>query len=197
MYSLIIYMQYIWLKNINILICVCIESSWESKEIKSNITPTQAGIASDFKYLIRIPKQSLEQNTNNSDISHKDGNSRWNEKYHDFDEYDDSDMESDDDEEEIVILRCQTSICQDGDKCVPFKFDFVVHVRYGDEISTPQAADTNFSYTIPHIIRDNNQTKAISNNDSSNSNISTNVDTSSELMNDISTSTDNLTTKIN
>lgn len=129
-----------------------IESTWESKEIKSNITTTaQTGGTADFKYLIHIPKQEIKDNDNN--IS-KDGNKRWNEKYQDFDE--DNDSDDDDDDEDIIILRCETRTCQDGNKCVPMEYDFVVHVKYGYEISTPSAADASFSYTLPNITSSNN-----------------------------------------
>lgn len=128
----------------------CTDSTWESKEIKSNTTiPPIIGAAADFKYLIRIPKQELEDGSND-DSTATDGNKRWNDKYLQ-DSENDSDENSDeesDDEEETVILRCQTSTCQ-GDKCVPVEFDFVVRVRFGDEEDTPQAADTYFPYTMP------------------------------------------------
>lgn len=92
-------------------------------------------------------------NESNEDLTATDGasNKRWNDKYlqdHDNDSDENSDEESDEDEE-IVILRCQTSNCQ-GDKCIPVDFDFVVHVRFGDEEGTPQAADTYFPYTMPY-----------------------------------------------
>lgn len=129
------------------------DSTWESKEIKSNTTiPTVRGTGADFKYLIRVPKQELDEDKTDDNTAHKDnsgGNKRWNEKYHLENDSDGSENESDD-EEDVVILRCQTSICKDGDKCVPYEFDFVVHVRFGDEENTPQAADTNFSYTLPY-----------------------------------------------
>lgn len=133
------------------------DSTWESKEIKSNTTiPAVIGAAADFKYLIRVPKQEsdvIKNNENDDNLTARDsGNKRWNDKYHQENENEsdeDSEDESDDDEE-VVILRCQTSVCQDGDKCVPIEFDFVVHVRYGDDEDTPQAADTSFSYTLPY-----------------------------------------------
>lgn len=103
-----------------------------------------------------MPKQELNEykNDENSDDSTlKDGevNKRWNDKYlQDYEnESDDSSEDDSYDEEEVVILRCQTSVCQDGDKCIPIHFDFVVRVRYGDGENTPQAADTYFPYTIP------------------------------------------------
>lgn len=135
----------------------CIDSTWESKEIKSNTTlPAVVGGAADFKYLIRIPKQELEENKINESVDNLtandvSGNRRWNDKYHqNYEDESDEDSDSEIDEEEIVILRCQTSVCQDGDKCVPVEFDFVVHVRFGDEENTPQAADAYFPYTLPY-----------------------------------------------
>lgn len=143
----------------NLLICLFLyftDSTWESKEIKSNTTiPTTRGNTADFKYLIRVPKQELDEDktSDNDNTPNKDnsgGNKRWNEKYYrDLENESDGSENESDEEEDVVILRCQTSICKDGDKCVPYEFDFVVHVRFGDEENTPQAADTNFSYTLP------------------------------------------------
>lgn len=132
-----------------------IDSTWESKEIKSNTTiPAVIGGAADFKYLIRIPKQEFDDNKNDEsgeNLTAKDsGNKRWNDKYQENENESDDDSEDESDDEEIVILRCQTSVCQDGDKCVPVEFDFVVHVRYGDNENTPQAADTSFQYILPY-----------------------------------------------
>ncbi|CAI6356454.1 unnamed protein product [Macrosiphum euphorbiae] len=132
------------------------DSTWESKEIKSNTSISAViGAAADFKYLIRIPKQEWEEDKNDEnadDITSRDGNKRWNDKYNqEFENESDEDSEDEsDDEEEVVILRCQTNVCQDNDKCVPVEFDFVVRVRYGDEENTPQAADTYFPYTLPY-----------------------------------------------
>lgn len=155
---LLIYLIYNQVNNILCLIQFLpyLDSTWESKEIKSNTSiPAVIGAAADFKYLIRIPKQEWEEdktdeNTDNS--TSRDGNRWWNDKYNpDFENESDEDSEDEsDDEEEIVILRCQTSVCQDDDKCVPVEFDFVVRVRYGDEENTPQAADTYFPYTLPY-----------------------------------------------
>lgn len=109
-------------------------------------------------------------------------NRRWNDKYNQdfaYDSDENSEDESDNDEE-VVILRCKTSVCQDGDKCVPIEFDFIVRVRYGDEENTPQAADTYFPYTIPYRSNANNLL-ATSGVDSSTSNASLNsVDSSIE-----------------
>jgi len=161
-----------------------IDSTWESKEIKSN-TSIPAGATADFKYLIRVPKQEWDEDKNNENadnLTSRDGNRRWNDKYNqDFENESDEDSEDEsDDEEEIVILRCQTSVCQDGDKCVPVEFDFVVRVRYGDEENTPQAADTYFPYTLPYNSSGKKiLNKASSENDSLVSKASThNVDSS-------------------
>lgn len=151
----------------------CIDSTWESKEIKSNITanPTQTGVTADFKYLIHIPKQEL----NNDNIPKDGGNKRWNDKYQEFDE-DNSD--DDDDDEDIIILRCQTRICQDGNKCIPMEYDFVVRVKYGYENSTPSAADANFSYKLPNTSSSNNSLpKACSKIDTSTSISNNSVET--------------------
>lgn len=82
-------------------------------------------------------------------------------------------------------MRCQTSICKDGDKCVPYEFDFVVHVRFGDEENTPQAADTNFSYTLPQS----------SNNLPLKTSSASNASTNRVSLPNISGSTANLTAK--
>lgn len=176
-----------------------LDSTWESKEIKSNTTiPAVVGAAADFKYLIRVPKQNsdeIKNDENNVDLTSRDGstNRRWNDKYPqelENESEDDSEDESDDDEE-IVILRCQTSVCQDGDKCVPIEFDFVVHVRYGNEENTPQAADTYFPYTLPYASNSNNHSSSRTSSevDYSVSNTSTNsVESSVELINNSSTS---------
>jgi len=126
-------------------------------------------------------------------LKSREGNKRWNDKYNqDIENESDEDSEDEsDDEEEIVILRGQTSVCQDDDKCVPVEFDFVVHVRYGDEENTPQAADTYFSYTLPY----NKSGKKLLNKASSeiDSLASTyNVDSPIELEN-VSASTSSLT----
>lgn len=167
----------------------CIDSTWESKEIKSNTTlPAVVGGAADFKYLIRIPKQELEEKTidesgNNLTAKDVSGNKAWNDKYHQsFEDESDEDSDCESDEEETVILRCQTNVCQDGDKCVPVQFDFVVRVRFGDEEDTPQAADTNFPYTLPYGNSTSNSiSKASSDNCSSAASTSTN--SSIELIN--------------
>lgn len=136
-----------------------LDSTWESKEIKSNTTITPViGAAADFKYLIRIPKQKSDEHKNSDSSLVRDAstNKPWKEKYsQNFNNESDEDSEYEsDNEEEVVILRCQTSVCED-DKCIPFEFDFVVHVRFGNEENTPQAADTTFSYTIPYKYRSN------------------------------------------
>lgn len=137
--------------------------------------------------MIRIPKQDLEEDKNDEDndnLKSRDfgTNRRWNDKYNQdfaYDSDENSEDESDNDEE-VVILRCKTSVCQDGDKCVPIEFDFIVRVRYGDEENTPQAADTYFPYTIPYRSNANNLL-ATSGVDSSTSNASLNsVDSSIE-----------------
>lgn len=171
-----------------------LDSTWESKEIKSNTSLSAVvGAAADFKYLIRIPKQEWEENKNDEnadDIKSRDGNKRWNDKYsQEFENESDEDSEDEsDDEEEVVILRCQTNVCQDNDKCVPVEFDFVVRVRYGDEENTPQAADTYFPYTLPY----NKSSNKLLNRASSeiNSHASTcSVDSPMELANNTSAST--------
>jgi len=93
----------------------------------------------------------MEENLNskNDDLIPTDSSEscRWNDKYQDIDNTSDDESDAESDEEEIVILRCQTTTCH-GNKCVPVEFDFVVHVRFGDEENTPQAADTYFPYTM-------------------------------------------------
>lgn len=160
-----------------------LDSTWESKEIKSNTTIPVVGAAADFKYLIRVPKQETEnENGENSDYQ-ESVNKRRNDKYYkafDNDSDEDSDDECDD-EEEIVILRCQTSICQDGDKCVPMEFDFVVRVRFGDDNDAPQAADTYFPYTLPY---DPSKSNSLSNASTKINSASANkLDSSKELIN--------------
>lgn len=107
--------------------------------------------------MIRVPKQELEEDANDENydnLKSRDfgANGRWSDKYNQDFAYDSDENSEDesDNNEEVVILRCQTSVCQDGDKCVPIEFDFIVRVRYGDEENTPQAADTYFPYTIPY-----------------------------------------------
>lgn len=155
------------------------------------------GAAADFKYLIRVPKQyssEIKNDENNVDLTSRDGSSnrRWSDKYpQELENESEEDSEDESDDEDIVILRCQTSVCQDGDKCVPIEFDFVVHVRYGNEEDTPQAADTNFPYTIPYPSNINNHSssKTSSEVDYSVSNASTNrVGSSMESVNNSSTS---------
>jgi len=144
--------------------------------------------------LIRVPKQEVEVKleSNNDAFTATDGgnNKRWSEKnYQDTENVtdEDSDIESDD-EEEVVILRCQTSTCQDGNKCVPVEFDFVVRIRYGEEEDTPQAADTYFPYIMPYQ-NDGESFK----NDFISKTSEENNDHSKEPKNTISASTDNLT----
>lgn len=130
-----------------------------------------------------------KNNENTDNLKSREGNKRWNDKYNqDIENDSDEDSEDEsDDEEEIVILRCQTSFCQDNDKCVPVEFDFVVRVRYGDEENTPQAADTYFSYTLPYNKSGKKLlTKASSEIDSLAS--TSNVDSPIELVNNASTS---------
>lgn len=153
--------------------------------------------------MIRVPKQysdEIKNDENSVDLTSRDSstNKRWNDKYPqelENESEEDSEDESDD-EEEIVILRCQTSVCQDGDKCVPIEFDFVVHVRYGNEENTPQAADTYFPYTLPYTSNSNNHSSSriSSEVDYSVSNASTNnVASSAESNNSSSTSKPDLT----
>jgi len=144
--------------------------------------------------LIRVPKQEAEEKfeSNNDAFTATDGgnNKRWNEKnYQDTENVsdEDSDIESDD-EEEVVILRCHTTTCQDGNKCVPVEFDFVVRIRYGEEEDTPQAADTYFPYTMPY----QSDEESFKNNFISKTS-GENSDLSKEPKNTISASTDNLT----
>lgn len=128
-------------------ICIYIDSTWESKEIKSNTVIPAIGAAADFKYLIRVPKEEFEEEKTDENLISKD--QKWTDKYQTEDDFDTSDGESDE-EEEIIILRCQTSACQNGDKCIPIEFDFIVHVRFSDDELSPQAADTFFPYTLPY-----------------------------------------------
>lgn len=179
---------------------IFIDSTWESKEIKSNTSIPVVGAAADFKYLIRVPKQELDsENGESSDSFTHNDKRRWNGKNHqsyDNDSDDDSDGESD--EEEIVILRCQTSICQDGDKCVPLEFDFVVHVHFGDENDAPQAADTYFPYTLPFTPSGNKSSVASTKVNTSVSNAPpNNSEPSMESTNTASASTNHSTNKPN
>ncbi|VVC24073.1 Six-bladed beta-propeller, TolB-like,Thioredoxin-like fold,NHL repeat,Thioredoxin domain [Cinara cedri] len=123
------------------------DSKWESKEIKSNTIIPALGAAADFKYLIRIPKQVLENTETANDFESKD-KQRNNKYWQTEDDSDTSDSELDEDEE-VIILRCQTSVCEDGDKCIPLEFDFIVRVQFDNDEHTPQAADVFFSYTLP------------------------------------------------
>lgn len=113
------------------------------------------GGAADFKYLIRVPKQEMEEQfeSNNGEGAATDKKSLDDTYFQDTENMSDDDLEADsDDDEEIVILRCETTMCHDGKKCIPEQFDFVVRVRYAFEDDAPQAADTFFPHVMPYKI---------------------------------------------
>ncbi|XP_050528956.1 NHL repeat-containing protein 2 [Daktulosphaira vitifoliae] len=108
------------------------DNTWESKEIKS--------AANDFKYLIRIPVKQREEkeievdNERDDDLEGENGEG------------------SSDEDPQLVILRCETSICTTdpnaGSVCLPVQFDFVVEVRFSNSKDAPLAADAYFPYTV-------------------------------------------------
>ncbi|XP_050434069.1 NHL repeat-containing protein 2-like [Adelges cooleyi] len=111
------------------------DNTWESKEIKS---PANVGTQStDFKYLIRMPVNQREGSTEG-----------------DAGEYtaDDNGEYDCDEEPQIIILRCETSICTTdtdmGPVCLPVQFDFVVEVRFTASKDAPLAADAYFPHTV-------------------------------------------------